>query len=172
MWYVVHCKAGQINEAMKNLSCQGYDVYCPSLLIARIVNRKSKLVRTPMFGAYLFISSNKTINTMAINSTKGVYRLIAFAGTNAHISDQQIVEIKERELYLNSVLTHSVPRAESFPVQPIRSFAAIPEFFGAYSVKERTTALMLILKRLSVYKLPRQGPFPSDVARKATSSGC
>ena len=89
-WYLIQTKPRQEIVAQKNLSSQGYGVYCPLFTI--------KDTSKPLFPRYLFINiDNKSKNLSPIRYTKGVSNFVRFGSDFAIVRNSIIEEIKKRE---------------------------------------------------------------------------
>ena len=97
-WYVVYTQVNKELEALNHLERQGYLVYLPRHLKMRKHARKTERVPRPLFPRYLFI--NMDVNDSAwraINSTRGVVKLICLGDEPASLPRGLVEEIRGRE---------------------------------------------------------------------------
>lgn len=140
-WYVVHCKPFSDKEAMENLIRQGYEVYRPT--ITRTIRRgRSNVVELhSMFPRYLFIrGAAPIINSMAVNSTRGVERLVAFAGVNGVVTDMDVERIKSLED--DSRVHMPKLRADAARKLTFSGFSDIPRDVLSWNEQQRSLFLL------------------------------
>ncbi|WP_277600712.1 transcription/translation regulatory transformer protein RfaH [Amphritea opalescens] len=83
-WYLIQCKVRHELRAQENLQRQGYHCFLPLYSIEKIRAGKRSDVIEPLFPGYLFIALNREGENWApIRSTRGVLRLVTFAGIPA-----------------------------------------------------------------------------------------
>lgn len=98
-WYVIQCKAKESFRATENLQNQGYQVFHPTLTAEKLRGGKLVTVEEPLFPYYLFIHlSDVTDNWRPLRSTRGVLKLLTFGQQPVQVSEQLIVELKQRLL--------------------------------------------------------------------------
>ena len=89
-WYVIQCKANQQQRAESNLRNQGFATYCPFIKAERIVRRQRVVRNEAVFPGYLFIQLDPGSNWRALNSTRGVGKIISFNGCPRSVDDELI----------------------------------------------------------------------------------
>lgn len=143
-WYVVHCKIGGTSDAIKNIENQNCAVYCPSIYRMSVKASSNAVEPIPMFPRYLFVRPlYGELNSMAINSTKGVSRIVSFSKNNAVISDDKIEEIRDRESRLKTLYMEWV-KQKSKKVR-IGSFAALKDNLTMLKDEDRIVYLMNLI---------------------------
>tara|TARA_R100000935_G_scaffold57607_2_gene91962 strand:+ start:2100 stop:2615 length:516 start_codon:yes stop_codon:yes gene_type:complete len=76
-WFVAQLKPNGLRLATTHLARQGFGLFCPKLSVAETATRRTGSRLKPMFPGYLFVHFDSgTPNWTAINSTRGVARLI------------------------------------------------------------------------------------------------
>jgi len=69
-WFVVQTKPRQEKTANLNLIRQGYETYCPDVVVKKRMKDKWVEVVEPLFPRYLFLRSDPTLRDMSpIRST-------------------------------------------------------------------------------------------------------
>lgn len=80
-WYVVETLPQKELCAVENLGRQGYEVFFPRFRKMRSHARKRDTILAPVFPGYMFVRLDiKADRWAAINSTRGVKRLVGFGG--------------------------------------------------------------------------------------------
>ena len=78
-WFVVQTKPRQEKTAILNLIRQGYETYCPDVVVKKRMKDKWVEVVEPLFPRYLFLRSDPTLRDMSpIRSTLNVTRIVQF----------------------------------------------------------------------------------------------
>ncbi|QYJ74061.1 transcription/translation regulatory transformer protein RfaH [Shewanella sp. FJAT-52076] len=99
-WYLVQCKVRQESRAKLNLDNQGIRTFLP--LIEKQLNNFSKTVEV-LFPGYLFASVDLTKHRLsAVNATRGVQKLVTFAGEPSVVDESLIQELKMRTASIES----------------------------------------------------------------------
>jgi transcriptional antiterminator RfaH len=109
-WYLIQCKPREDDRALENLERQEFECYRPIYERERVRQRRRILTRAPLFPGYLFIRLDRlNDNWLPICSTRGVVRIVRFAGEPLPVADEIIEEIRRRidghpirEPYLNA----------------------------------------------------------------------
>ena len=98
-WYLIQTKPRQEIRAQKNLKQQGYEVYCPMLLVEKILNGKVVMKPEVMFARYIFIQegSRSDIVWGSIRSTPGVSNFISLGGVPAKVETSLIEQLRVQE---------------------------------------------------------------------------
>lgn len=79
-WYLLQCKTQQHRRALENLANQSFSVYSPEHKVRRIVRRQMQTRIEPLFPGYVFIQLNQHSDWRALQSTRGVTRVVSFNG--------------------------------------------------------------------------------------------
>lgn len=144
-WYLIQCKPREDDRALAHLDRQGFECYRPIYERERV--RQGRRCRTPapLFPGYLFIRLDRLHdNWLPICSTRGVVKIVRFAGYPLPVGDEIIEEIRRRiegrpirEPYLKTgeqvVITEG-------------SFSGIQAIFLASDGEERVVLLLNILQ--------------------------
>jgi len=110
-WYAARAKPGQERIAIDNLKRQDFEAYYPRMTIERAKHGRVVRESEALFPGYLLIRfALATASWRAINSTRGVIRLLSFAqeGTPSPLPAGEIESLQEREkagqLYVSEVV--------------------------------------------------------------------
>ena len=146
-WYLIHSKPQQEYLAKNNLERQGYEIYVP---LAPVHRRRRGRIRTevgPMFPRYLFIRLNEAVDNWGpIRSTLGVTELVKFGQKPAHVPNNLIDTLKERE-DANGIQV--LPPKILQKGQKIRILEGPFEGYeGVFEVKSGRERVMILLKIL------------------------
>ncbi|WP_231702187.1 transcription/translation regulatory transformer protein RfaH [Halopseudomonas litoralis] len=96
-WYLIQCKPRQEARAEENLRNQHFPCYCPFHTIEKIQHGRRVVTKQPLFPGYLFINLCKlTDNWHSIRSTRGVLRMVTFAGEPLAVADEIIENLRTR----------------------------------------------------------------------------
>ncbi|MFV9997990.1 MAG: transcription/translation regulatory transformer protein RfaH [Arsenophonus endosymbiont of Dermacentor nuttalli] len=94
-WYLLYCKRGQIERAIKNLKRQHVICLTPVAHIQKMMRGKRVTVIETLFPNYLFVKFNpEEIHTTTIRSTRGVSHFIRFGLYPVIVPDNIINELK------------------------------------------------------------------------------
>lgn len=95
-WFLIYCKSKQEIRAEENLLRQGFDVFRPTINVARSkIGCQSVIRNEPLFPGYLFIKVDPDVKSIGpVNSTLGVSNFVRFGDNYAVASDILIDDIK------------------------------------------------------------------------------
>lgn len=80
-WYLVQFRPNCFSLAHRNLTRQGFEVFCPRIAETRKSRGQFRSVRQPLFPGYLFVHFNPSeTGWRSIKGTRGVSQLVSFAG--------------------------------------------------------------------------------------------
>ncbi len=97
-WFVVQSKPKQETTAEVNLGRQGYETYCPRIVLKRRNRGRWKQIIKPLFPRYLFVHLEQGRDDFSpIRSTMGVAGLVRFGGVPSALAPSIIDDIKSRE---------------------------------------------------------------------------
>ena len=98
-WHLIQTKSRQEIRAQENLKQQGYEVYCPMLLVEKILSGKVVIKPEVMFARYIFIQvgSRSEIVWSSIHSTPGVSNIVSFGGVPAKVESDLIEQLLIQE---------------------------------------------------------------------------
>jgi len=107
-WYLLQCKTQQHTRAQQHLDNQGFEFYSPVHKIRKLVKTRSRsainsqntprmeTLLEPLFPGYLFIHLNDQSNWHALQSTRGVIRLVSFNGSPHCVPDSLVAALRQR----------------------------------------------------------------------------
>jgi len=92
-WYLAQIKTGGFTQAVTNLRQQGFGVFMPLRALSVRHARQIKQVKRPIFPGYLFVQFDpEQAHWRAINSTRGVVRLVCFQANKPTIVPQPLID--------------------------------------------------------------------------------
>jgi len=95
-WYVVHTKPRQEELAEQTLQRLGVETFFPKLKRRKMIRRNKQITTGPLFPGYLFARFDVSTQYRAVNSGRGVRRVVAL-GTSPTVVDETLIEsIKQR----------------------------------------------------------------------------
>jgi len=149
-WYLVQCKPRQDERAEEHLARQGFSCFRPQYQRERMVRGRRHVLVESLFPGYLFIQLAQSDNWAPLRSTRGVNRLVGFGGFPLPVSDELIVQLRQR--------TETAPHPLLEAGDRVRitggSFAELDAIFLAMDGEERVTLLMTMLNREHRLSLP------------------
>ena len=151
-WYLIQTKPRQGLRAEENLTNQGYTVFHPLLQVEKLRGGR-RVVRTEsLFPNYLFIHLCRgTDDWGPIRSTRGVSRLVNFAGEPAIVPDAAIAEIETQ-------LARKQPRQLLQAGQKVLvtegCFRGLEAIFQTFDGEQRAILLLNFLHQQSTLVLP------------------
>ena len=149
-WFVVQTKPRQEKTANLNLIRQGYETYCPDVVVKKRMKDKWVEVVEPLFPRYLFLRSDPTLRDMSpIRSTLGVSTLVRFGETPAIVPDEVISFLRNSE---NPETKHHVSGESLFQTHEAVDivsgpFAGLPGIYQMPKGEERAIVLITVLGR-------------------------
>jgi len=156
-WYVAQTRVNCEAQAVRNLSRQGYAVYCPRYRRSRRHARKVEAVIKPLFPRYLFVAIDLTTQRWrSIYSTLGVSHLITCDERPLALPEGVIEDIRKREDGDGFVrLQNRISFSPGEKVRVIgRAFADTLALFEGQGDRERVSILMDLLGRQVRVVLP------------------
>lgn len=150
-WYALQYKPAQGDRAVAHLQNQGIPCFYPKISVEKVKGGKRVRKLEPLFSGYLFVNLEQTDPAWAkLRSTRGVLRVVGFAGTPARISDEVIQHIKSS---LDSVAAQGGIQAGARVELSEGPFEGLSGIFQAYDGDERAIVLINFMQkqqRLSV----------------------
>ena len=95
-WCAVHTKPRQEEIAKHSLMRLGVEIFLPKLKQQKWIRRKRQMVISPLFPGYLFARFNTDIHFRAVNSGRGVRKVVTCGSTPAEVDEEMIESIKQR----------------------------------------------------------------------------
>lgn len=154
-WYAIQHKPAQGDRALANLQNQDASCFYPKIEVERIRGTKRQKRLEPLFPGYLFINIEQTDPLWAkLRSTRGVARVVSFAGKPATIDDAVIDHIRDS---LDKVeQSGGIKPGESVQVDD-GPFQGIQAVFEAYDGEERAIVLMNFMQKQQRVSVPVSG---------------
>ena len=144
-WYLVKARPGQTDRATRELSNQGYEVFCPEISVERLRGGKRVHRIEPLFPGYLFIELSETAsNWRPLRSTRGVSHIVSFGNKPAVVPDQVVETLRER-------MRLEAEQQALSPQQPVSieegPFSSLNAVFLEYDGEKRAFLLLELLGR-------------------------
>lgn len=95
-WYLLQCKPRQDARAQEHLDRQGFECFAPTIAREALSGGRLKRVQQPLFPGYLFIRMGLADSWLALRSTRGVSRVVAFCGEPCRVRDPIVEHLKSR----------------------------------------------------------------------------
>ncbi|MBT8768534.1 transcription/translation regulatory transformer protein RfaH [Metapseudomonas boanensis] len=150
-WYLVQCKTRQDERAREHLLRQGFGCFCPTMDVETIKRGKLRRLCQPMFPGYLFIHLHAQDNWTALRSTRGVSRIVSFAGQPCRVSDEIIRHLMQRCATAAETAVLSPGDKVHVKVGP---YAEMDAIFLSIDGEERVMLLLNILNREQQVRVP------------------
>lgn len=151
-WYAVQYKPSEGDRALANLVYQGAECFFPKISVEKILRGKRTSIMEPLFKGYLFINVAAADPLWSkIRSTRGVSRVVAFAGKPAPLGDGIIDCIRDSVDVLNG--EGGISKGQLLKLQdgPFRGLEAV---FQRYDGDERAIVLISFMQKQQVLKVP------------------
>jgi transcriptional antiterminator RfaH len=154
-WYLLQAKPRQETKAEAELIKQGYKVFLPTIQVEKLSQGKRVYRDEPLFSRYLFVQLNQTTDDWGpIRSTRGVSQLVRLGGQAAHLSEDQLSEIKKLLVAQSTKPMFSVGDSLQVIRGPFKSFlGSLEKIVTLATGEERAMVLLDFLgksSRLSV----------------------
>lgn len=154
-WYALQHKPAQGDRALQHLQNQDIACFYPKITVEKIRAGKRTKKLEPLFPGYLFVNLEQTDPVWSkLRSTRGVIRVVGFAGKPAAIADAVIQHVKES---LDAV-------AEQGGIKPGQAvelsegpFQGLSAVFQAYDGEERAIVLISFMQKQRRVKVPVAG---------------
>lgn len=153
-WYLIQCKPRQELLAAENLRNQYFSCYCPQHAVEKIRHGKRVVLEQPLFPGYLFINLCQiNDNWHSIRSTRGVQRLVTFAGAPLPVPDDIIDDLQTRLATLGDQPLFREGAAVRLVDGPFKDMDAV---FCKADGEERAIILLNLLNRQQTLRVPLQ----------------
>lgn len=151
-WYALQLKPAQGDRALANLQNQDARCFYPKVTVEKIRAGKRSLKLEPLFPGYLFINLEQNDPLWGkLRSTRGVLRVVAFAGKPLAIADEVIDYIYQG---LSTVEEQGGLR-QGQPVQiQDGPFKGVEAIFQAYDGEERAIVLINFMQKQQRVTVP------------------
>ena len=151
-WYAVQYKPGQGDRALRHLQNQGVPAFYPKITVEKIKGGKVCRGLEPLFPGYLFIQLDAADPVWAkIRSTRGVLRVVGFAGKPAPIDEGVIDRIREG---LDKVAEQGGIKAGQQVELDEGPFRGLKAVFQAYDGEARAIVLIQFMQKQQAVSVP------------------
>lgn len=145
-WYVAYCKPNCDHIAELNLQKQKLTVFRP--LLKTVASAEIGKPSSSLFPRYLFIQERRgePINFSAINSTRGVVRVITFGNHAPKLADELIDRFrKDQQLCVDDIALLRGMRPGDFVKVKVGELLTVGAYFHSMGESERVNVLLGIL---------------------------
>lgn len=154
-WYALQHKPAQGDRALQHLQNQDIACFYPKITVEKIRAGKRTKKLEPLFPGYLFVNLEQTDPMWSkLRSTRGVIRVVGFAGKPAAIADAVIQHVKES---LDAVAEQGgikPGQAVELSEEPFQGLSAV---FQAYDGEERAIVLISFMQKQRRVRVPVAG---------------
>jgi len=149
-WYLLQCKPRQDARANEHLGRQGFECFHPTMHVESARRGRLTARSQPLFPGYLFIRIPVTANWTCLHSTRGVSRVVGFAGRPCKVEDELIVHLKRRceKMAQRKIFNPGVVHVQVGP------YAELDAVFMSMDGDERVTLLLNVLNRQQPVRVP------------------
>ncbi len=144
LWYLLQCKPRQDARALEHLERQGFECYAPVCSVQTVSSGKLRIKEQPLFPGYVFIRMGEEDSWLALRSTRGVNRVVAFCGQPCQVQDSIIDHLKHR--CATADMQRKLSPGARVNVQ-IGEFADMEAIFLSMDGGERVMLLLNVLNR-------------------------
>lgn len=143
-WYLVQCKPREDMRAHTHLTRQGFTCFCPMFRADSRSNGKPVQRMQPLFPGYLFIHLHDQDNWGVLRSTRGVSRVVSFAGQPYRVPEAIVEQLKQR------CATAEPPRSTHSPGDRVQvRIGEQGEMDAIFLAMDGTQRVLLLLKLLN-----------------------
>lgn len=151
-WYALQYKPSQGDRALAHLQNQDIACFYPKITVEKIKNGKRIKKLEPLFPGYLFVNLDQTDPMWAkLRSTRGVLRIVGFAGKPALVSEEVIQHIKDS---LDSVAGQGGIKPGQAVELNEGPFEGLNAIFQAYDGEERAIVLIGFMQKQQRVNVP------------------
>jgi transcriptional antiterminator RfaH len=143
-WYVLQCKPRQDARALEHLERQGFECYAPVCNVQTISSGKLRAREQPLFPGYVFIRMGIEDSWLALRSTRGVNRVVAFCGQPCQVQNAIVDHLKHR--CASAEMQCVLSQGDRVRIQ-IGEFADMEAIFESMDGDERVMLLLSVLNR-------------------------
>lgn len=164
---MLQCKPRQDARAQEHLGRQGFECFAPTITTGTIRAGTFKQQLQPLFPGYIFIRMGGDDSWLALRSTRGVTRVVAFCGQPCQVMDSIVDHLKERCV----AMAHAPLLAPGDRVQiRVGAFADMEAIFLSMNGDERVMLLLNFLNREHQIQVGLAGVQPVRATRGAIAS--
>lgn len=143
-WYLLQCKPRQDARALEHLERQGFECYAPACTVQMFSTGKRRTKEQPLFPGYVFIRMGSHDSWLAIRSTRGVNRVVAFGGLPCQVQNSLMDHLKNR--CATAGPQRMLSPGDQVHIQ-IGEFADMEAIFLSMDGDERVMLLLSVLNR-------------------------
>lgn len=144
-WYLLYCKPGQVQRAIKHLEHQSVVCLSPMIRIKKLIQGKYIMVTESMFPNYLFIEFDiNKIHTSTIRSTRGVSHFIRFGAQPAVVPEDLIKQLYD---YNHQISNRNAPCPGDNVIITRGRFAGLEATFSEPDGKIRSVLLLNLIDK-------------------------
>lgn len=143
-WYLLQCKPRQDARALEHLERQGFECYAPVYQVQTISAGKLRVKEQPLFPGYVFICMGMEDSWLALRSTRGVNRVVAFCGQPCQVQDVIVEHLRQR--CANTETHRALSSGDRVQIQ-VGEFADMEAIFLSMDGDERVMLLLNVLNR-------------------------
>lgn len=143
-WYLLQCKPRQDGRALEHLERQGFECYAPVSSVQTVSTGKLRLKAQPLFPGYVFIRMGTDDSWLALRSTRGVNRVVAFCGQPSQVHDVIVEHLKQR--CATAEMRRTFSSGDRVHIQ-LGEFADMEAIFLSMDGDERVMLLLNVLNR-------------------------
>lgn len=150
-WYLLQCKPRQDARASEHLCRQGFECFHPTVQVESARRGKMTTHSQPLFPGYLFIRIPSTANWTSLHSTRGVTRVVGFAGRPCRVEDELVEHLQCRCERQDQ--RRAFNPGDTVHVQ-IGPYAELDAVFVSMDGDERVMLLLNVLNRQQPVRVP------------------
>lgn len=143
-WFLLQCKPRQDGRALEHLERQGFECFAPSCSVQTIRTGKLRLREQPLFPGYVFIRMGMQDSWLALRSTRGVTRVVAFCGQPCQVQDAIVEHLQHR--CATAEMHRALNPGDRVQIQ-VGDFADMEAIFLSMDGDERVMLLLNLLNR-------------------------
>lgn len=152
MWYVLQYKPNQGDRAQINLSNQGISCFYPKITVSRRKAGKRVEATEALFPGYMFIELSTGDSVWSkVRSTRGVLRVVGFAGKPAAVGEEVIRQIQEGVDAVSACVTFQPGQQVQVLGGPFKGLNAV---FQSFDGEERALILISFMQQHCTVKIP------------------
>lgn len=110
-WYLLQTKTRQEKRARDNLERQSVEVFCPEILVKKIIHGNASQGLEILFPGYLFVKfKDSSFSIGSIRSTRGVQNFVSFGGSVAKVSSKLVNDLKTKLKNTKEISVSRLPK--------------------------------------------------------------
>jgi len=153
-WYLVQCKPREGFRAAEHLANQNIESFHPTHSVSRRRAGRQYWQTESLFPHYLFVKPSPEQSISAINSTRGVARVVNCHGKPLFVSEMIVSGVKKQCLALNSEFQESELKAGTVVTITEGCFKHLQAIVQMTRGEDRVILLMQLLSKEQRLELP------------------